>query len=184
MSRHDYKDAVYYIGPEVEHTKAFSMKTLYVIGVRNQEQVVEFATEHKCKHIRLGCFGSFQKNKRLIDKIELCMDSGFTTTLEAPSSAYEWLLENLRENIVASKDFILVLSVDVPSIDNGFTNLTLKISDPNEDKTNMGTWTYPKSELMDSNRFTSWEDHMTNEIIWTEADQKKLVNDRKNAKRK
>lgn len=184
MSRQGYEDVVYYVGPEVDHTKAFSMKTLYVIGVRNPEQVVEFASENKCKHVRLGVMNSFQKNKRLLEIIESTMREGFLTTLEVTVTGYQWVLDNVDQSILHDKNFILVVSVELPKIENGCANLTVKVDDGQWGESNSGTWTYPSTELMDSNRFTSWDDHMTDEVVWTEADQKKLINDRKNANRK
>ena len=36
MDRDGHNDAVFFVGPEVEHTKAFSMKTLFVVKAKNE----------------------------------------------------------------------------------------------------------------------------------------------------
>lgn len=184
MSVQKYKDVVYYVGIESEHTKAFGSKTFYVIGVRNPVQVITKANENKCKHIRIGAQGTFQKNKRLLELISACMTEGFMLTAEVGIENYGWAMENIPRDTLNDNKFIMVVSVPLPNLTGIHPNLIIKVDDPDMSSSNQGTWTYPATELMDSNRFTRWDDHDSEVIVWTEANQRKLINDRKNANRK
>ena len=46
------KDSVtYFTGVEVEKTPAYGMKTLFVVGLQDPEDVMYYAPEENCKHI-------------------------------------------------------------------------------------------------------------------------------------
>ena len=44
---------IYFTGFEVEKTPAYGMKTLFVVGLQDPEDVMYYAAEENCKHIFL-----------------------------------------------------------------------------------------------------------------------------------
>ena len=50
-----------FIGTEIEHTPAYNMKTLFVVGVHDEQNLISIAVNNKCKHIYFGANQSFPK---------------------------------------------------------------------------------------------------------------------------
>jgi hypothetical protein len=180
MDRDGHNDAVFFVGPEVEHTKAFSMKTLFVVSYRNKEHILDVANEHGCKHVYLGANKSFQKNKKFVEITEFLIANRIMVTLDYPISAHEWILENWPAGLLNNKDFIAMISVELPGVETFSKNACVKIDDTGLDQSNSGVWTLPVNELMDSNRFTPWSEYVNDEVVWTEEDNKKFWNDKRN----
>jgi hypothetical protein len=180
MDRNGHNDAVFFVGPEVEHTSTYSMKTLFVVGPRNKDQVLEFAVNNTCKHVYLGANKSFQKNKKYIEVAVHLIENHIKVTFDYPQSAHEWVLENWPHAILNHKDFIPMISVEIPKIETFAQNAVVKIDDTGMNKNNTGVWTLPVQELLDSNRFTPWSEYVNDEVVWTEDDNKKLWNDKRN----
>ena len=62
--KRDYKDGVreditVFTGIEIERTPAYGMKTLFVVGVANEQMITELAKNNDCKHIFFGANHSF-----------------------------------------------------------------------------------------------------------------------------
>jgi len=180
MDRDGHNDAVFFVGPEIEHTKAFSMKTLFVVGYRNKEQILDFASDNGCKHVYLGANKSFQKNKKLIGVAEFLISNRIMVTLDYPLDAHKWIIENWPASVLNNKDFIAMISVELPKIETFSKNACVKIDDTGLSQNNTGVWTLPIQELLDSNRFTPWSDYVHDEVVWTEEDNKKFWNDKRN----
>ena len=180
MERDGHDNAVFFIGPEVEHTQTFSMKTLFVVGPRNKEQTLEFAKEHDCKHVYLGANKTFQKNKRFIELAEYLIDNRLKVTIDYPVTAHEWVLENWPAELLNHKDFIPMISVEIPKVETFAKNAVVKVDDTGMNENNSGVWTLPVNEILDSNRYTPWSEYVNDEVIWTEEDNKKFWNDKRN----
>lgn len=165
MNREGHNDAVYFVGPEVETTPAFSLKTLFVVGVRSVTQMIELAEAYSCKHIYLGANRSFQKNKRWNEIIPLLLDKGFKVTLDYPADSHDFVVETLDPEITRHNNFIPMLSCQVAKVETFSKNLTIKIDDVDFKGTNSGVWCIVQRELLDSNRFTPWDEYGHDEII-------------------
>lgn len=164
---------VYAVGSEVEHSPVFSMKTLFVNGIRNVSQMVEFAKEHGCKHICLGAYNSFQKSKKWNDVIRELLETGIYVSFHYHADAHEFLLETLDTVVWGHPYFIPVIVVNLPHVLDLSKNLMLKIND--EDRgSNLGVWSSPMREVLDSNRFASWADFENRETVLTASELKKL----------
>lgn len=180
MDRDGHNEAVFFIGPEVEHTLAYSLKTLFVVGARNKEHILSFAQEHKCPHVYLGANKSFQRNKRFVEIAEYLLENRIKVTVDYPVTSQEWVIENWPTEILNHKDFIAMISVEIPKIETFSKNAAIKIDDTGLDHNNTGVWTLPVGEVMDSNRFTPWSDYNNDQVVWTEDDNKKFWNDKRN----
>lgn len=169
----DKDEVVYAVGPEVEHTPVFGSKTLFVNGIRSVSQMIEFAETNHCKHICLGAFNSFQKNKKWGDIISELLASDIHVSIHYPADAHDFILENLDLQIWGHPHFIPVIVVKLPQVLALSKNLMLKIDD-DRNGVNTGVWTSPMREVLDSNRFATWSDYDNIMPILTVKGLKKL----------
>ena len=86
MDRKGHDNVVYFVGSEVEFTPAYSMRTLFVVGIQDADEIIRTAQKHECRHIYLGANQSFE-----------------------PSDDWDILVKN----IVKHKDFMVTLDFDV-----------------------------------------------------------------------
>lgn len=59
MNREGHNNASIFVGNEVEHTPAYGLKTLFVVGLQDVELIDAAYIAHKCKHIYFGANQSF-----------------------------------------------------------------------------------------------------------------------------
>ena len=45
-----HEDVTFFIGTEVEHTPAYGMKTLFVVGVHDEQVIITLAKNNNCNH--------------------------------------------------------------------------------------------------------------------------------------
>lgn len=169
MNRDGHQDVVYFIGPEVEHTPAYSKRTLFVVGKQDADQIERMAREYKTPHIFMGANHSFtvdQHDWNYWDSIiTSLLDKGFWVTLDYPAHQHEQMLKLLNPGIWQSRLFVPLLSVRIPHVQTSSTNLTIKIDDTDFKATNAGVWCLNHHEITDSNRFTDWQDYGTDEVV-------------------
>jgi hypothetical protein len=180
IERQDHDDAVYFVGPEVETSAAFSKKTLFVVGVRGIQQMIDLAREHNCPHIYLGANRSFQNNKLWAEIVPALLDEGFWVTLDYPASAQQFVVDTLPGKYAAHPHFIPMVSCIVPYVETFSKNLVLKVDDTDFQGTNTGVWCIPQHDLLDRNRFTPWVDYGNDEVIMRDSDIKALRKIRRN----
>jgi len=170
MNRDGHKDVVYFIGPEVEHTPAYSKRTLFVVGKQDVEQIERMAREYRTPHIFLGANHSFSVDPTdgtlYWDKtITALLDKGFWVTLDYQAHEHKSVLLMLNKGIWQCRTFVPLLSVRIPNVQTSSTNLTIKIDDVDFKATNAGVWCLNHHEITDSNRFTDWNDYTTDEVV-------------------
>jgi len=172
MKREGHEKVKFFVGPEVEHTPAFSKKTLFVVGKQTLDEIVRLAKEHKTPHIFMGANKSFSTAS--LDPywdtvITALLDNGFWVSLDYPAQDHETVLKMLNPGIWQSRIFVPMLSVPVPQIENSSPNLTIKIDDVNfgKDGTNRGVWCLHFHEITDSNRFTDWVEYGNDVVLST-----------------
>jgi len=170
MNRDGHKDAVYFIGPEVEQTPAFSKRTLFVVGKQPAEQIEEMARANRTTHIFMGANHSFSVDPTDTtfywdNTITALLDKGFWVTLDYQAHNHEQVLMMLNKGIWQSRLFVPLLSVRIPKVQTSSNNLTVKIDDIDFNATNPGVWCIHHHELTDSNRFTSWQEYGTDELL-------------------
>ena len=171
----DYTDGVsssvtMFTGIEIEKTPAYGMKTLFVVGVLNEQVIAETARNHKCTHIYFGANQSFPKlgvNDILgwsawENMISYCLENDFWCTLDFDVSAVEGVIEG---PLVEHRQFIPQISVKLPYLQQLGYNATLKIDDKDFKATNHGVWCHNLHDLLDRNKFTSWDQYGKDEII-------------------
>ena len=172
MTRENYKDAVYFVGPAVEHSPAFSRKTLFVVGQQDVNEILKLVKEHKATHVFMGANHSFNgiSDAYWDMTITALLDKGFWVTLDYQAHLHEKVLTMLSKGIWQSRLFVPMLSVRIPHVQTSSVNLTIKIDDVDFKATNAGVWCLNHHEITDSNRFTDWIDYGTDVVIQCDAE--------------
>jgi len=142
----------YAIGAEVEHTPAFSKKTLFVEGFAPANDVARIAMAEKVHHVRFSAKTPARDWDQLITDI---LDLGFWVTLEFHTAFHLTFQNDLNKGIWQSRRFVPLVKVSLHNLATSGTNLTIKF----ESETNDGVWTWNQHELMDNNKFTLWQDY-------------------------
>jgi hypothetical protein len=161
----------FFTGIEIEKTPAFNKQTLFVVGVQPVEEIQDwlddFASyEDKSKHVEHIYFGanmSFPKydtNARgwldWENMIKSFLDKGYVCTLDIDSSCVEGLLES---GLCENNNFIPMISVKLPYIQQLGYNATIKLDDKDFDATNPGVWCHSVHALMRRSVFTKWNEY-------------------------
>ena len=115
----------YMTGVEVEHTAAYGLKTLFVQGYKHYNEIIEIANRENINHIYLGANRSFDINHDWTTIIEKLLNLNFIVTIDYPVVYHGRL--NLSNEIVNSKKFISIMTIDIPNVLNSGKNLILKI---------------------------------------------------------
>jgi hypothetical protein len=160
----------FFTGTEIERTPAFGMKTLFVVGVHNEQVVVELAREHNCTHIYFGANQSFQTNgvndietwRPWEEMIQGCLDADFWCTLDFDVKETEGLLES---GLTEYRRFIPQISVKLPYLTQLGYNATIKIDDKDFEASNPGVWCIPIGAVTQRKYFTNWDEYGKDEII-------------------
>ena len=173
--KRDYKEGVkenitLFTGVEIEHTPAYGMKTLFVVGTMNPQAVVNTAASNKCKHIYFGANQSFPKLntndaegwRGWEDMIEYCLENDYWCTLDLEPGQIEGLLES---SLTEYRRFIPQISVKLPYLKQLGYNVTIKIDDKDFEATNPGVWCIPIGALTQRKYFTNWDDYGNDETI-------------------
>jgi hypothetical protein len=165
----DTEQASFYVGPNVEHSPAYSKKTLFVVGKQDSNKIINLARENKATHIFLGANHSFDfdptDNTRYWDStITALLDRGFWVTLNYPAHQHESILKMLNQFIWLSRLFVPLLSIRIPKLQTSNGNLSVKFDDDFKGS-NPGVWCMHFHQVTDSNRFTDWIEYSTDLII-------------------
>ena len=159
----------YFVGTEVENTAMRGELTLFVVGIKTLAEINEEIRVHafntannvRIRHIYLGTSQCFQPKTRddwlAWDKfITELLDAGLWVTLDFGVEHAPHVLEyHWNENF----NFIPMISVKLPFIQQFNYNATLKIDDRTWGYSNPGVWCHPLNELMTRDVYTDWKDY-------------------------
>ena len=172
MQRDGHDGVVFFVGNEIEFTPAYSMRTLFVVGIQDADEIVRLAHKHECIHIYLGANQSFEPNDDwdILTKT-LVKNKNFMVTLDFDVIHCEWVLEGGYDE---HDNFISMVSVKVPYIKQFNYNACIKVDDKDFNATNPGVWTMSMNHFKQTSGFTSWDEYKQDEPI-EESDVKKAV---------
>jgi hypothetical protein len=171
MKRAGHEDVNFFIGREIEHTPAYNHKTLFVVGLQvNEQVVVELARNHNCTHVYFGANHSFPNPdindgatwSEWEDMITESLTHGLLCTLDLDIKSAEGLVES---GLIEYNNFIPMISVKLPYIQLLGYNATLKLDDKDFAATNPGVWCHSLHELRDRTKFTDWSQYTKDETI-------------------
>ena len=172
MNRPEHNNAKFFIGTEVEHTPAYGHKTLFVVGLQSTKEILDIlGNQQHITHVYFGANMSFPSSIRTNDAvfwdpwdnmIQRCLDAGYLCTLDIDIACVEGLLESgLTEN----HNFIPMISVKLPYINQLGYNATLKLDDKDFRATNPGVWCHSLHTLQKRSVFTDWSKYTKDEPL-------------------
>lgn len=166
------ENPTYFTGREVEHTPAYSMPTLFVVGLQSVDDIVKknFELGLGFTHIFCGANHSFNPIEEMKtngldlydtvkpwdDTIMALLDKDYLVTLDFDVKDTQIVLE-MRCN--EHNNFIPQISVKVPYIKLLNYNAMMKIDDKTYNATNPGVWCHRVDSLLDHTKFTPWRDY-------------------------
>lgn len=168
MNREGHNTASLFVGTEVEHTPAFGLKTLFVVGIQSVELIQAAYTAHKCTHIYFGANASFgpdgtdQYGEPWDQMITHFLKKNYLCTLDFDSSDTEYVLEF---GYTEYNNFIPMVSVKLPYLQQLGYNAIIKLDDKDFNATNPGVWCHSLHSLQNRSVFTSWSKYTQDEVI-------------------
>jgi hypothetical protein len=172
MNREGHEDVNFFVGTEVEHTPAYGLKTLFVIGVHSESAIIAAADAqpYPIDHIYFGANHSFPllavNDAEAWQAWELMITPflrrGMLCTLDIDVACAEGLLES---GLTEFRNFVPMLSVKLPYIQQLGYNATIKLDDRDFDATNPGVWCHSVHALQDRKCFTAWDQYTKDEVI-------------------
>jgi hypothetical protein len=157
---------VFFTGKEVEHTPAYGLETLFVVGVQPIAEITaRLATPGQ--HIFFGANHSFKPSTpeewdQWETMIEHYLKMGYMCSLDIPLSAVEEFNDG---GLNEYDNFIPQIRVPIPYIKLWNYNTMLKIDDKDFKATNPGVWSHSLHKLMDRDNFTSWDKYKGDKIL-------------------
>lgn len=155
----EQSDVVFFTGKEIEHTPAFGMQTLFVVGLQECSVIAEQLLG--CEHIFFGANHSFNPTSSLEweyweETIKYFLKKGYVCSLDIPVALAEEFIET---SLVEFNNFIPQLRVPIPFVKLWNYNTMVKIDDKGFNQSNPGVWSHSLHDLMDRTKFTHWNDY-------------------------
>lgn len=158
-------DVRFFIGHEVEHTPAFGMKTLFVVGLNTTDSIESVLADSftnvqdPVKHIFFGANHSYNPARNgdwdpWEGMIIHFLKKDYLCSLDIPLSAVEGFNDG---GLNEYNNFIPQIRVPIPYIRLWNYNTTVKIDDKDFKATNPGVWSHSLHKLMDRSCFTDWK---------------------------
>jgi hypothetical protein len=159
----------FFTGVEIERTPAYGMQTLFVTGVQPVEAIEGVLANQSVRHIFFGAnhsfnpvFNDYEGWKSWEDMISYFLDKGYWCSLDIPLSAVEEFNDGGLNDY---NQFIPQIRVPIPYIKLWNYNTMLKVDDKDFKATNPGVWCHNLHDLLDRNKFTSWDQYGNDEVI-------------------
>ena len=155
------KDVRFFVGDEVERTKFFGLKTLFVVGDQPTQEIIQKTAQMRLPHVFLGANMSlnqltFQRVREIIQELlkfnlKVTIDGGYNEINE---------LCGTIPDLVENENVCLIAQLKVPYIDLLTKAQTyIKLDDVGFRSTNDGVWVYPLKDLLNQRFFTEWDSY-------------------------
>lgn len=167
LNTKERQGVVYFTGYEVEHTICHGMKTLFVVGTPDFEEIKQQADKQDIKHIYFGTSQSFNPEnpsdyRSWNSLIGRFLSEGYWVTLDFDVKHSDLVTESHWNEC---DRFVPMISVKLPYIKLYNYNATLKLDDTTWGHSNPGVWTHQLHELMAKDKYTYWDQYTQDEEI-------------------
>jgi hypothetical protein len=173
MNREGHENAQFFYGKEVEHTPAYGKYTMFVVGIHAPDVIASHLSSGKepVEHIYFGANQSFPANTGINDldlwqpwdrMIRYFLDRDYLCTFDFDVRCAEGLLES---GLTEHHNFIPMISVKLPYVNQFGYNATVKIDDKDFKATNPGVWCHSLHDLMNRDQFTDWSKYSKDDIL-------------------
>jgi hypothetical protein len=155
----------FFKGKEVEHTPAFGLQTLFVVGLQEIEEISK--NLQGCEHIFFGANHSYNPQTNLDwkswdDMITHFLEQGYLCSLDIPMSAVEGFNDG---GLNEYDNFIPQIRIPIPYIRLWNYNTMIKLDDRDFKSSNPGVWSHSLHTLMDRSKFTDWNQYTKDTIL-------------------
>ena len=158
-------DVNFFIGTEVENTKAHGLRTLFVVGLQPTSKILKHAEENKVEHIYLGANHSFVPNLDWnYNTVNKCITAGYLVSLNYPINYHNNVIKELN-NLYKNENFIPQISLHFPELEHENPNLNIKIDDIDFEATNNGVWCFNLSDVCTDDNKTTWDKYKSDKIL-------------------
>ena len=158
-------DVSFFIGTEVENTKAHGLRTLFVAGLQPTSKIINHAEENKVEHIYLGANHSFVPNLDWnYNTVNKCITAGYLVSLNYPINYHNNVIKELN-NLYKNENFIPQISLHFPELEHENPNLNIKIDDIDFEATNNGVWCFNLSDVCTDDNKTTWDKYKSDKIL-------------------
>ena len=159
----------FFTGVEVEHTPAWGMQTLFVVGVQPIEEIEQALaiSTYETRHIFFGANHSYNpycpdQHDIWESMIKHFLEEDYLCSLDIPFNQ----VEEFNEGSLCEYDnFIPQIRVPIPYVKLWNYNTMIKIDDKDFKATNPGVWSHSLHTLMDRKKFTPWTEYKNDTII-------------------
>ena len=165
------EDAVFFRGLEAEHSPAYGMETIFVVGIQPFTEILGWVEKYSIgdkpiKHVCFGANKSFNlteddKGEKWESMIRSLLKEDLWVTLDLDTEYVEWLHES---GLCEYRRFIPIVSITLPYIGLFSYNTTIKIADNGFDVSNPGVWCHRLHDLMDKDKFTVWDQYQEDRL--------------------
>ena len=162
MDRPGHQNTEFFVGTEVEHSPAWGQRTLFVVGVQPIDRILDNAFSRDCEHIYLGANQSFEPTMAFEDMLMCVLANDIRCTLDFDVQHVQWVLET---GATEDYNFIPMISVKLPNIQQLGYNATLKLDDIDFRATNPGVWCHKVHDIKTRHSFTDWSQYTKDEVI-------------------
>lgn len=166
------EDAVFFRGLEAEHSPAHGMETIFVVGIQPFTEILGWVEKYSVgdKPIKHVCFGANKSFNPIDDDegeewknmIRSLLKEDLWVTLDLDTKYVAWLHDS---GLCEFRRFIPIISVTLPYVSLFNYNTVVKIADSGFDETNPGVWCHSLHDLMDSDKFTSWDKYQEDRLV-------------------
>lgn len=174
--RQGHETVNFFLGNEVEHTPAYGMKTLFVVGLQSILDIDKVLSDSFTKigssiqHLYFGANQSFKIPSSMSndfwhewhEMIRNYLEQDYWCTLDLDVSYVSALHEN---GLCEHNKFIPMISVQMPHIRLLNYNATLKLDDQSMEYSNPGVWCHSIHELQNREVFTDWSKYSQDTVL-------------------
>lgn len=167
----------YFVGIEVENTAMKNERTLFVVGIKPVEEILDIINDQNSyldvskhiKHIYFGTSQSFHPHSpydwaEWNDMIKPLLIKDYWVTLDF---GIEYATADFHDQGWCEYNtFIPMISAKLPQLRQFNYNATLKIDDNTWGDTNPGVWCHPLNELLRRDVYTDWKDYVGDTTVF------------------
>lgn len=160
-------DVDFFIGNEVEKTPAYGLRTLFVTGVHDGQEIESRFVLNNCQHIFFGANHSFypetpEEWNDWESMIVPFLKAGVLCSLDIPI----FVVDTFNESPFNEYDnFIPQIRIPLPYMRLWNYNTMIKIDDIGFNQTNPGVWCHSLHSLTDRSVFTDWAQYNNDKIL-------------------
>ncbi len=160
--------AEFFVGKEVEHTKHFGKRTLFVVGLPAEKLVLERVRTQEVEHVYLGAnqcmYADTEPLSAWAALLRTLVTKGLACTWDVPAHLLQAALKALG-SLASHRSLVLTVSLKVPKLKDCKNTLVVKLDDADFKATNAGVWCMGAERFMHDSGFTDWSCYRKDQLL-------------------